>query len=191
MQIYTKSGDQGETSLANGQRVSKHNWQVALYGECDELNSSIGLGVALLSNTNGAIAPELKAVQSLLFEVASELAGFKPHQEQGALRKEDLEFLESAIDRMQSDLPELRSFILPGGTPAAAALHTSRTICRRLERQLVAAHAAPESAQIVNAAMLVYFNRLSDYLFVTARYANYLANKTDVPWCSRLDFKKT
>jgi cob(I)alamin adenosyltransferase len=177
--IYTKSGDGGDTGLGNGQRVSKDHARVEAYGQVDELNACLGLLVAHCPD-----APErelLLAVQNDLFDVGADLcvpaaADEKPDT---ALRvtAAQAERLERAIDRLNEKLEPLHSFILPGGTPAAAWLHLARTVCRRAERAVVTlTHAEPLNPQVV-----VYLNRLSDLLFVLGRVAND-NGKGDVLW---------
>ena len=186
--IYTKSGDAGETGLGDGSRVPKDAARVAAYGEVDELNSVLGLVVA---NCPGC--PEaalLRDVQNDLFDVGADLC-VPQAQSAGAASAEgteeapkalrvvpaQYERLEKAIDRLNEGLESLRSFILPGGTPAAAWLHLARTVCRRAERAVVKL----THEEKVNAHALIYLNRLSDFLFVLARVANG-GGKSDVLW---------
>lgn len=188
MKIYTRTGDTGMTSLANGQRVPKHDERVDLYGTVDELNSAIGLAVSLLAalpseEASVALMDELRSEQSLLFDLGSELAGFSRQASVSVIVDDDISALEAAIDRMDAVLSPLKSFILPGGIPAAAQLHVARTICRRVERQMTALR-AEKSGQVHDTA-LIYANRLSDYLFAAARYANHLGGATDISWRGR------
>jgi cob(I)alamin adenosyltransferase len=176
--IYTKSGDQGQTGLGDGQRVSKDHPRVTAFGEVDELNAA--LGVALLQPG----VPELellREIQNDLFDVGADLCvPPQPNEEPGkSLRVTpgQVEKLEKAIDRLNENLQPLHSFILPGGSPASAHLHVARTVCRRAERSLVALMADDQ----VNAQALIYLNRLSDLLFVMARVAND-GGKQDVLW---------
>jgi cob(I)alamin adenosyltransferase len=177
--IYTKSGDAGETGLGDGTRVPKDHPRVAAYGDVDELNAVLGLAVAHLPP--GPDADLLRSVQNDLFDVGADLcvpaaAGEAPG---GALRvtAAQAERLERAIDRANESLSPLTSFILPGGSAAAAWLHLARTVCRRAERAVVAlARAEP-----VTPAAVVYLNRLSDLLFVLARTAN-AGGTADVLW---------
>ena len=166
--IYTRGGDKGETSLGDGSRVKKHDLRVEAFGTVDEANAAIGL--ARLHATGDALAM-LARIQNDLFDLGADLCT----PEGGARGKDALriiapqvERLEREIDAMNADLPALDSFILPGGTPLAAALHLARTITRRAER-LVAALAAAEA---LNPEALKYLNRLSDHLFVLSRVAN-------------------
>lgn len=168
--IYTKSGDGGETGLGDGSRVPKDAARVAAYGDVDELNSALGLLAANCPN-----CPErelLQVVQNDLFDVGADLC-VPQREEEGtgkALRvvAAQYERLEQAIDRLNEGLRPLRSFVLPGGSPAAAWLHLARTVCRRAERSVVTLMRAEK----VNPHALVYLNRLSDLLFVLARGAN-------------------
>lgn len=179
--IYTKTGDKGDTSLANGKRVPKSDKLVEMYGTSDELNSAIGMAVSFFPVEIST--DEILGVQSLLFELGSELAGFrKENIEESIILEADIEILEKSIDKMQEELPALKNFILPGGTPAASFLHLARTICRRLERLMVE---HKYSGEEVFEKSLKFVNRLSDYLFVLARYLNYKEGKEDLPWKSR------
>jgi len=177
--IYTKSGDGGETGLGDGTRVPKDAPRVAAYGEVDELNSVIGLARA-----NCPDCPEaalLRSVQNDLFDVGADLCVPPSEQEEPgkALRVgvAQAERLEKAIDRLNENLQPLTSFVLPGGTPAAAWLHLARTVCRRAERAVVTLMRTEK----VNPQVLIYLNRLSDFLFVLARVAND-NGKADVLW---------
>lgn len=175
--IYTKSGDAGETGLGDGTRVPKDFARVAAYGDVDELNAVFGLIAAYCPDS-----PErefLRAVQNDLFDVGADLCvPPTPGEEPGACLRvtaAQTERLEVAIDRLNADLPALRSFLLPGGTPAAAWLHLARTVCRRAERGVVTLM----RTEAVNPAVLIYLNRLSDFLFVLSRVAN---RGDDVLW---------
>ena len=176
--IYTKSGDGGDTGLGDGRRVSKDHARVEAYGQVDELNACLGLLTAYAPD-----APErelLLTVQNDLFDVGADLCvpAAADEQPDAALRvtAAQAERLEKAIDRLNGGLEPLRSFILPGGSPAAAWLHLARTVCRRAERAVVTlTHAEP-----VNPQALIYLNRLSDFLFVLGRVANGPAG--DVLW---------
>ena len=157
MKIYTKTGDAGQTGLANGTRVFKDHLRVELYGTSDELNSVIGLGLSFLQQElqSGSVQEEsfqsveeqLHAIQSLLFELGAELAGFPT--EEGSILQSDVDHIESWIDDMNRDLPEMKQFILPGGEASSAQFHIGRTVCRRLERLLVHANRTmdPSDAQ--------------------------------------------
>ena len=185
MRIYTKQGDGGLTRLADGERIPKHDHRVELYGTCDELNSFIGQGIAQLASAERELGGGLQTQQNLLFELGSELAGFTPGGDARVIREEDVSSLEKAMDEFTAALPPMRSFILPGGTPAAATLHVARTVCRRLERMMTADLAQDETASTVDPLGLKYINRLSDYLFLTARRANQMAGAEDIAWHSR------
>lgn len=181
--IYTKTGDDGSTGLARGPRRRKHDLRVDAYGTVDETNAAVGV-VRL-----AALAPELDAIlariQNDLFDLGADLAtpqdGGKPESEGAALRVTagQVARLEDDIDRLNADLPALKSFVLPGGAPAAAHLHVARTICRRAERLIVALADTP--GEIVSDAAMMYINRLSDLLFVAARHVNH-AGPGDVLW---------
>jgi cob(I)alamin adenosyltransferase len=183
MRIYTRRGDDGTTGLFGGPRVGKDDLRVSAYGDVDELNSA--LGVARCDLQENPRLADLDAfcarLQSELFDLGAELA--TPDVE-GAPRAvpqtkaEDVARLEREIDRLEAELPELRSFILPGGTRAAASLHLCRTICRRAERLTVA---LSRHAQL-SAEALAYLNRLSDLLFVMARAANHRGGGGEVQW---------
>ena len=165
--IYTRGGDKGETSLGDGSRVSKLDPRIAAYGAVDELNS--WLGVVLADEPASNLRPLLERVQNELFDVGADLS--VPYEEgDGRLRvaQSQVDELERACDDWNAPLPELKSFVLPGGSGIAARLHVARTICRRAERD--ALHAAQEVD--VNPLALVYLNRLSDLLFILARAAN-------------------
>ena len=200
MKIYTRKGDQGETHLVTGERVPKHALRVNLYGEVDELNSCTGVAVAALPDENDfqSLSSQLQAQQCLLFELGSELAGFQaPATDQSTsasavsvIYEQDITELEDWIDAMTASLPAMKSFILPGGIQAAAQLHVCRTVCRRVERTMTAVAAGPDGSGVVQPIAMKYINRLSDYFFVAARYANYLAQQTDIPWKSRARAKR-
>ncbi len=177
--IYTRSGDGGETGLGDGSRIAKDHPRVEAIGDVDELNAVIGLAIA--NCPDGPEAAFLRVIQNDLFDLGADLcvptAETEPASECLRVTAAQVERLEKAIDRLNEPLQPLNSFILPGGTPAAAWLHLARTICRRAERAVVAL-ARSES---VNAEMVKYLNRLSDLLFVLARIAND-GGKADVLW---------
>ena len=189
--IYTRTGDDGTTGLGDGERRPKFDARVAAYGEVDETNCAIGLA-RVASREAGdprlaAIDATLARVQNDLFDLGADLCAPPAKGEADApaprarLRVAliQVERLEREIDALNVELQPLRSFVLPGGTSAAAALHQARAICRRAERRIVALAAIPGEA--VGAPALSYINRLSDYLFVAARYANDLGH-ADVLW---------
>ena len=180
--IYTRSGDGGETGLGDGGRVPKDHPRVAAYGSVDELNAVLGL--LLVQCPDLPEAELVRAVQNDLFDVGADLCVPQPPDEAPGqrlrVRPEQAARLESAIDRLNEPLAPLKSFVLPGGTPAAAWCHLARTVCRRAERWAVSlAHEEP-----INPQVLTYLNRLSDLLFVIARAANARAGRADVPWVS-------
>ena len=174
--IYTRGGDTGETSLGDGSRVSKLDGRIEAFGAVDELNAALGLVLA------GDLADELRGiiarVQNELFDVGADLS--VPAGVDGRLRVEQpmVDRLEQDCDRFNAELPELRSFVLPGGTEAAARLHVARTLCRRAERDVLRAAAKHDLGPLV----AVYLNRLSDLLFVLARAENALAGQDEPLW---------
>jgi cob(I)alamin adenosyltransferase len=181
MKIYTRSGDEGDTGLFGGGRVPKNHPRVAAYGDVDELNSALGVvrATAPVDFFDGL----LESVQRDLFALGGQLATPDPERVSSALEKAALsdarvtEF-ERAIDAADQELPPLRAFVLPAGTPKAAAFHLARTICRRAERSVV--HLAQETP--VHELFIVYLNRLSDLLFTLARLANHRAGIGDRTW---------
>jgi cob(I)alamin adenosyltransferase len=164
--IYTRGGDAGETSLGDGSRVSKLDCRIGAFGTVDELNSAIG--VVLAGDVPEAVRDALELVQNELFDVGADLS--VPWGVTDRLRVEHgmIQRLEELCDAFNADLPELKSFILPGGTETAARLHVARTICRRAERDVLLGSQEME----LNPQVLVYLNRLSDLLFILARLAN-------------------
>jgi cob(I)alamin adenosyltransferase len=179
MKIYTKSGDAGETGLFGGPRVGKDDARVEAYGEVDELNAA--LGVARARGGDAELEALLAATQDHLFTVGAELATPAGAKARSVLRPVDPAWtaeLESAIDRFEAELPPLRQFVLPGGSPLAAALHLARAVCRRAERRVVTLH----HREPVAAELLAYVNRLSDFLFVAARIANHRAGVAEHVW---------
>jgi len=173
VKIYTRTGDAGETSLFGGARVSKNDPRIDAYGTVDELNAFIG--AARATSPSSSIDSQLASVQSDLFDVGAQLASPGSSRFTG-VDASRITALETAIDEMERDLTPLTSFILPGGSSAAAQLHVARTVCRRAERLVVAL------ADASTATTLTYLNRLSDYLFVAARFANHRAGVSDVIW---------
>jgi cob(I)alamin adenosyltransferase len=181
MRIYTRTGDDGETSLFGGGRVAKDHRRVTAYGEVDELNSAIG--VVRAEEPVALFDPELEVVQRDLFVIGGHLATPDPERVRAALARAELPSdrittIERAIDAADAELPPLRAFILPAGTPKAAALHLARTVCRRAERSIVALAREEEVPDL----FLVYLNRLSDYLFTLARLTNHRAGRGEVTW---------
>ena len=185
--IYTRTGDKGETGLGDGSRRSKSDARVAAMGDVDEANCAIGLALLVVRSASDAadlaIEPVLTRIQNDLFDLGADLClPRQAHEKVGAVLRvapSQVQALEHAIDALNERLHPLRSFVLPGGTAAAAALHQARAICRRAERAMVTL-AAIEGEEVGEAA-LAYVNRLSDYLFVAARAANDLG-RSDVLW---------
>jgi len=179
MKIYTKTGDAGETGLFGGTRVSKASLRVEAYGEVDELNSA--LGWARLAVSDEALDAVLNRIQNDLFEVGAELGSTEASKQKSVvplIAEPQVEALERAIDQYEEGPPALTSFVLPGGSEGASRFHLARCVCRRAERSVVAL-GAHES---IRAEIFRYINRLSDLLFVLARYANYSAGVEDIPW---------
>jgi cob(I)alamin adenosyltransferase len=177
MKIYTKTGDNGETGLWGGQRVAKDAARVQAYGTVDECNAAIG--VARAAGMEQGLDAILAHIQDQMFVVGADLATPGEAPNIPRIGGDEITFLEQSIDALEEQLPPLRQFILPGGTPAAAQLHLARTICRRAERWVVGL-ARQEHA--LSPEIGVYLNRLSDCLFVLARAANARAGVADVPW---------
>jgi len=179
MKIYTKTGDEGETSLFDNSRVSKADPRVDAYGEVDEVNAC--LGAALAAGVGDDIASVLTTVQKDLFAVGARLADpssrIAERVTKAAVTAEHIELLERTIDRLETELSPLRRFILPGGSPAGALLHLARTVCRRAERRVVAL-----GADSVEPGVIIYLNRLSDLLFVMARAVNHRAGIAEAEW---------
>jgi cob(I)alamin adenosyltransferase len=169
LKIYTKTGDKGTTSLIYGQRVSKTDARVEAYGTCDEANTLIGLSLSYFVHESfdgkEEVANVLQQIQTELFYVGSELATPPEKEVKWKLKEKNIQFLEKMIDQWDEELEPLNNFILPGGHPAGAALHAARSVVRRAERKAV-------KVEKVNPLVLAYLNRLSDLLFVAARYIN-------------------
>jgi len=178
MKIYTRTGDAGETSLFGGARVPKSDARIEAYGTVDELNSF--LGVARAAWPSSPIDPQLAAAQADLFEIGAHLASPGTSRFPG-VETARIEELEHGIDAIEDELAPLKSFILPGGSLAASHLHVARVVCRRAERLVVALRDESEATK----SSIAYLNRLSDYLFVAARFANHRAGVDDVPWTRR------
>jgi cob(I)alamin adenosyltransferase len=180
MKIYTKTGDDGRTGLFGGDRVEKHDMRVEAYGAIDELNSA--LGAVRATPVDDSINGILADVQRELFDLGAELATAPQKTSPGPpIGAAEVAQLERIIDDSERELRPLKSFVLPGGSPAGALLHVARTGCRRAERRVVELHAA----EPVRSEILHYLNRLSDLLFVLARLANKRAGVDDVPWVGR------
>jgi cob(I)alamin adenosyltransferase len=180
MKIYTKTGDGGETGLFGGGRVSKAHGRVEAYGAIDELNSVIGW--AITQQRDEAIGEQLLAVQADLFTIGAQLATPEGSRARRPvvpdLPESRIGELEQWIDELQANLPELRHFILPGGSAPGAALHLARTVCRRAERRVVALR----ELEAIEPSTITYLNRLSDLLFVLARSVNQQARIAEQPW---------
>jgi len=178
MKIYTKTGDKGETSFSGGKRVSKCHLRIEAYGTVDELNSVVGICRSI--NTVKDIDTILEGVQNDLFTLGADLADPQNNISTKTVRilPDAVTILEAQIDKVQNELKPLRNFIIPGGTREAATLHYARTVCRRAERTLVRlSHDEP-----VNENGIIYLNRLSDLLFVLARWSNALTQTSEVKW---------
>lgn len=171
MRIYTRKGDKGMTSLIYGSRVAKNDLRVEAYGTCDETNSMIGLALSFLGTADWPEKEDfmrvMHRVQTILFHVGSELATPADREVHWKIRKEHIEELEKQVDEWDKILKPLRKFILPSGHQASSALHAARTVVRRAERLAVGL-----GEESVNPLVLSYLNRLSDFLFVAARYVN-------------------
>jgi len=176
--IYTKTGDKGQTALFGGARLPKHHIRIESYGTCDELNSHIGLLNDYISDEK--LKGWLTNIQNNLFVLGSNLA-LDPNSklEVPTLKPTDVELLEKAIDDMESKLEPLKSFILPGGHVHSSQAHISRCVCRRAERLVVALDEVEENLDPI---LIQYLNRLSDFLFVAARYISKLEGAKEIPW---------
>ena len=185
MKVYTRGGDRGRTSLFSGERISKDDGRVEAYGDVDELNSLLGALIAALPENCDNKKSELQQVQCDLFRIGACLATSGNDPSFAATRDfpaERASLLENAIDRMDQALPRLSQFILPGGHPAACWCHVARCVCRRAERHAVRALQEKITTDNGPNGALVYLNRLSDYLFVLARYCNQATDIPDTPW---------
>lgn len=180
MKIYTKKGDQGYTSLFGGANVEKSSLRIHAYGTVDELNSVIGVALSHSMSERGTEI--LNDIQSQLFVLGADLATLQSKEVKiNRIGKEDIEKLESWIDELEEHLPPLKNFILPGGSPAGAFIHQARTVCRRAERNTVAL----KQNDPISAETVIYLNRLSDLLFVLARFENKQAGEPETPWQPR------
>lgn len=181
--IYTKTGDQGKTSLIGGTKVPKSHIRIDSYGTVDELNSYIGLISDYL--TDDATRKLLKEIQDRLFTVGASLAcdpEKEPRMRMPDLKEADVELLEQQIDAMNEVLPAMKHFILPGGHVAVSTAHIARCVCRRAERICVDMQ---QQEQYIEPLVIKYLNRLSDYLFVLARYIGHLMQVPEIPWVPR------
>lgn len=184
MKIYTKTGDKGTTSLIGGTKVSKAHLRIEAYGTVDELNSWTGLCRDTIADEKSRSI--LREIQDRLFTLGSSLAcdpEKEPKMKIPDLHEADITLLEYEIDSMNEKLPPMKNFILPGGHPAVSNLHIARCVCRRAERCCVRLEAENSAIESI---VLKYLNRLSDYLFVLARYIGSLLNSEEVPWKPRV-----
>jgi cob(I)alamin adenosyltransferase len=181
--IYTKTGDTGNTSLIGGTKVRKNNARINAYGTVDELNAWIGLLNDQMSDTH--VREMLREIQDRLFTIGSTLA-MDPNKEISMkipeLKETDVLFLEKEIDRMNETLPEMKSFILPGGSVAVSTAHICRTVCRRAERVTVELDALESVSEPL---IIKYLNRLSDYLFVLARWIGFVSGIVEIKWTAK------
>jgi cob(I)alamin adenosyltransferase len=183
--IYTRTGDAGLTALGTGERVPKHSARITAYGTVDETNAVLGVVRLHLAAEHADVDAILGRVQNDLFDLGADLTvpvregEAEPTRERLRVTDQQVKRLEEEIDRLNAELAPLRSFVLPGGSPAAAALHVARTVCRRAERCMVELAGVP--GESVSAPALKYINRLSDLLFVASRYVN-ARGQGDVLW---------
>ena len=183
--IYTKTGDKGKTSLIGGTKVLKSHWRIESYGTIDELNSHIGLlrDLIEIDDTGRAVLHE---VQDRLFTIGSSLAcdpEKEPKMKIPDLKELDIVFLEMEMDRMNDELPEMKSFIIPGGHVALSQAHVTRCVCRRAERTCVFLQ---HQGEFVDELVIKYLNRLSDYLFMLSRYLGIKLGVEEIPWRARV-----
>ncbi len=181
MKIYTKKGDTGETSLFGGQKVLKSSKRIDTYGTVDELNSIVG--AASSYSIDSTTRQLLNVIQKQLFVLGADLSTpFSRKEKINRIGKSEIEFLEHSIDELEKSLEPLISFILPGGSQAGAQLHVARTVCRRAERLAVECLQEEDISEI----SIKYLNRLSDFLFMLARFENMKAGKEEIKWVPRL-----
>ncbi len=184
--IYTRFGDQGKTRLVDSGRVDKFDPRVDAYGDVDELNSFLGLALSQLESSPGFtdFISTLQKIQNHLFRVGSLLACAESEVKKSLppVEQSHVQFLENQIDQLSESLPELKNFILPGGSTAASQLHVARTVCRRAERKTTLIFQQDSSLSSV----LIYLNRLSDFLFVAARWVNHQDGRTELAWDKNL-----
>ncbi len=184
LKIYTKTGDKGTTSLIGGTKVSKNHLRIESYGTVDELNSFIGLCSDAITHQKSKLV--LKEIQDRLFTIGSSLAcdpEKEPLMKLPDLKESDISFLENEIDAMNETLPVMKNFILPGGDIAVSYLHVARCVCRRAERICVAMQ---ENEMYIDGIVLRYLNRLSDYLFVLARFIAMQIGAEEITWKPRI-----
>lgn len=177
MHIYTKSGDKGQTGLLGGKRVSKSNLRIAVVGSLDELNAIFG--VLLTLDPPQKATDILRRAQDDIFTIGAEIADPQKKYIDKKIDSDHVTSLEKSIDELEVSLPKLKNFILPGGTPFAAHTHLSRAICRRAERCLVRLN---EKENLGNEHIVIYLNRLSDLLFMLARWDNFEKRVKEIPW---------
>lgn len=185
MKVYTGSGDKGKTSLFSGERIAKSHQRIAAYGDVDELNSLLGMLAAVMPDALADRREEVLAAQRNLLHAGAWLATTPGAPAEAHLKPfgdAHAAGLEAAIDAMDARLPPLTQFILPGGHPTAAWAHVARTVCRRAERHVVGLGADAPGTQDAIGAILVYLNRLSDYLFVLARWSNHALGVAETCW---------
>ena len=176
MKIYTKTGDKGKTSLFSGERVTKYSLRVETYGSVDEMNSYLGAAVA--QGLDEAVKKDICRIMNEIFSLCADLATTTTTEKTAFIQQEHISELEKNIDSYTSELPALTHFILPSGSQGGTLLHVARSVCRRAERLCV--HLSDE--EIVSPYAPKYLNRLSDFLFTAARYANFLAGKEEKAW---------
>lgn len=177
--LYTKSGDKGKTYLADGSCTEKHSLRVLAYGDVDELNSCFALLCA--EDKENFFKSEMFKIQQMLFDIGAELATPNKPKEACVIENNDIEKIEKLIDRNLENLPELNSFIIPGGSKLNASIHLARTVCRRAERSISALSEQEE----LNSNILIYLNRLSDYLFACARREAFIAKRDELLWVKK------
>lgn len=185
IKIYTKTGDKGKTSLIGGTKVPKSDLRIECYGTVDELNSYLGLVGDLVSDEHSKST--LKEIQDRLFTIGSSLACDpvkEPLMKIPDLKEQDIDVLEKEIDAMSDKLPPMKNFILPGGHVAVSTTHVARCVCRRAERLCVDMQ---EHEMSIEPLIIIYLNRLSDYLFILARYIAHLLNVEEIPWRPRVN----
>lgn len=178
MAIYTKTGDLGDTHLRGGVNVPKNSPQICAIGEVDELNAA--LGVVRFENTDDVISKILGVLQKQLFDLGTDLSSSE--KEQNKISAEHCSQLEKWIDQLEGRLEKINNFILPGGSKTASSLHFSRAVCRRAERAIVLFSKSDEGSRLDCSEIIKYMNRLSDLLFVMARYANQTAGVPEIKW---------
>ncbi len=176
MKIYTKTGDKGTTSLFSGERVPKYSIRVDTYGSVDEMNSFLGAAVAQGLHEN--VKKDICRIMNEVFSLSADLSNTAVTEETALINENHITSLEKNIDSYMQELPKLTSFILPSGSQGGALLHVARSVCRRAERLCVQL----DNEENIGPFALKYLNRLSDFLFTAARYANFLADKEETSW---------